>query len=243
MKIIFAILSLMLLQSVIAQNNRVQDFNNINWIQLFVIKKLGKKTDLNVEYQLRRTNGIQNGQQGLFRTSVAYKPLDNVSFALGYAQVETFSYGDFPIAANGRFPEHRIFEQLLWKQSIQKFSITNRLRVEQRWLGKVKAGTSRIIEDWTYLNRIRYLLRVQYPLHKKIYAWVGDELFIGFGKNLGVNIFDQNRIHLNLGYKLTKQLNMEIGFFNQILQQGRLVGNNSIIQRNAGLTISSTINF
>jgi hypothetical protein len=68
-------------------------------------------------------------------------------------------------------------------------------------------------------------------------------LFIGAGKNLGTNIFDQNRIFLLLGYKLNKKLSIEGGYFNQTLQQGRRINNSTIMQRNNGLVLSSVLNF
>ena len=46
---------------------------------------------------------------------------------------------------------------------------------------------------------------------KQLYAAAADEIFIGDGKNLGVNIFGQNRIFLLLGYKLNKNLSIEGG--------------------------------
>lgn len=228
---------------IFAQSNRQNDFNNINWIQVFITKAINKKIDWLIEYQWRRTDGLKNWQQGLFRTAVQYKPNVNVALGLGYAEAETFRYGDFPIASAGTFPEHRIFEQAVIKQTINKFSITNRFRIEQRWLGKVKAGTDRDIESWTYLNRFRYLVKIQYPLCKKMYGWLGDEIFIGAGKNLGVNIFDQNRIHANIGYKINNHVNIELGYINQTLQQGKLVSTKTIMQRNSGFILATILNF
>jgi Protein of unknown function (DUF2490) len=228
--------------SAFAQQGRQQDDNNINWLQVFITKKLNQKTDWLVEYQWRRTNGLKDWQQGLFRTAIQYRFNTTVSVAVGYAEAETFPYGDFPIASAGVFPEHRIYEQAIVKYPIQNWSITNRLRIEQRWLGKVKTGTDRDIESWTFLHRFRHLLKIQFPLGNKLYGWVGDELFIGAGKKLGVNIFDQNRLHANLGYRLNKNLNIELGYLNQTLQQGRLVNNNTIIQRNNGLTLAGVVN-
>ncbi len=243
MKIFVFFLLSLFLQNCVAQNNRQNDFNNINWLQIFTSTKLNTKFDALVEYQWRRTNGIKNGQQGLFRTLLNYKPNDKINIGVGYAEVETYVYGDFPIANLGRFPEHRLYEQLVLKQQINNFAITNRFRIEQRWLGKIKQGTNREIESWIYLHRFRYLLKIQKSIKNKLYAWVGDELFIGAGKNLGINIFDQNRIHINLGYKINSKINFELGYINQLLQQGRLVNTKAIMQRNSGCTFSTTLNF
>ena len=243
MKLIFTLGFIFYLSILVAQNNRQNDFNNINWLQVFITKTINKKIDWLIEYQWRRTDGLKNWQQSLFRTAIQYKPNINIALGLGYAEAETFPYGDFPVASAGTFPEHRIFEQAVIKQTVNKLSITSRFRIEQRWLGKVKAGTDRDIESWTYLNRFRYLVKIQYPPGKKMYGWLGDEIFIGAGKNVGVNIFDQNRIHANIGYKINSHINIELGYINQTLQQGKLVNNKTIMQRNNGLTLATVLNF
>jgi hypothetical protein len=229
-----------------SQNDWVNDYNNTNWMQVFVTKAINKKTDWLIEYQWRRTSGLKYWQQGLFRTAIQYKPYNNVSIAVGYAEAETFTYGDYPIAVNGTFPEHRIFEQLILKQSFNKLTVINRFRIEQRWLGRVKAGTNREIEGWNFLHRFRYQCRVQMPIwikkDKQFYVAAADEIFIGAGKKVGVNIFDQNRIFLLMGYKLNKNISFETGYFNQTLQQGRRINNNTIMQRNNGITLTALLN-
>jgi len=142
-------------------------------------------------------------------------------------------------AANGTFSRTQgILSNLVMKQAFNKITITNRFRIEQRWLGRVKANTDRDIEGWTYLNRFRYQCRMQLPLWAKnqqqFYAVAADEIFIGAGKNVGVNIFDQNRIFLLAGFKFNKNITVEGGYFNQTLQQGRRINNTTIMQRNNG---------
>jgi hypothetical protein len=218
-----------------AQNDRVSDYNNTNWIQTFNTIRLDKKWSLHVEYQWRREKGLKNWQQSLFRVGANRKLNEQVTVHLGYGWIETFPYGDFPIASAGTFPEHRIYEQVSFRQPIKKWIITHRFRIEQRWLGRVQPGTGRVIEEWLFVHRFRYQFRTQLSLSSKWYAVAADELFIGAGKNVGVNIFDQNRIFLLAGCKLNPAVSIEAGYFNQTLQQGRRVNNNSIVQRNNGI--------
>ncbi len=243
MKKLIVIFILFKWQQSIAQNDRVNDYNNLVWLQSFNTIALSNKWSVYVEYQLRRDNGLKNWQQSLLRLGANYKINDNVILHAGYAWVETFPYGKYPLANNGTFPEHRIYEQLTLRQPLNKFLFTHRFRIEQRWLGRVKAGTDREIEEWLFLNRFRYQFRTQYSLGKKMYAAAADEIFIGAGKNVGVNIFDQNRLFLLLGYKLNKKVSIEGGYFNQTLQQGRRINNQTIMQRNNGLVVSCVTNF
>ena len=231
------------------QNDRVSDFNSTNWLQSFNTVKLNNKWSLHLEYQWRRTNGLKYWQQSLLRIGANYKLNENITAHTGYAWVETFPYGDYPIANNGTFPEHRLYEQITFRQPLNKWTFSHRFRIEQRWLGRVKAGTAgnREIEDWFFLHRFRYQFRTQYPFwvkgDKQFYGVAADEIFIGAGKNLGTNIFDQNRIFLLLGLKLNKKITLEAGYFNQTLQQGRRINNNTIMQRNNGIVVSSILNW
>lgn len=216
-------------------------------MQTFNTILLNKKWSLHLEYQWRRTKGFKNWQQSLLRIGANYKLNDNLTAHLGYGWVETFSYGDYPIANNGTFPEHRLYEQISFRQPVNKFLFTHRFRIEQRWLGRVKVGSAgnREIEDWFFLHRFRYQFRTQYPFYskgdKQLYGAAADEIFIGAGKNLGVNIFDQNRIFLLLGYKLNKKISVEAGYMNQTLQQGKRINNCTIMQGNNGMVFSSFI--
>jgi hypothetical protein len=225
-----------------AQNDRYNDYNNLVWLQSFNTIKLNNKWSLHAEYQWRRDNGLKHWQQSLLRIGANYKINDNVIVHAGYAWVETFPYGKFPIASNGTFPEHRLYEQLTLRQPLNKFLLTHRFRIEQRWLGRVKAGTDREIEEWLLLHRFRYQFRAQYNFKKKWYGVFADEIFIGAGKNVGVNIFDQNRIFFLAGFKVNSKLSIEAGYFNQTLMQGRRINNQTIVQRNNGLVVSSILN-
>lgn len=226
-----------------AQNDRLSDYNNTNWVQLFNAIKLDKKWSLHVEYQWRRESGLKNWQQSLFRFGVNRKLNDQVTVHLGYGWIETFPYGDFPIASAGTFPEHRIYEQISFRQPIKKWTLTHRFRMEQRWLGRVQPGTGRKIEAWTFLHRFRYQFKAQLAISTKWYAVAADEIFIGAGKNVGINIFDQNRIFLSAGYKLNQTVSIEAGYFNQTLQQGRRINNKSIVQRNNGINAALYLSF
>lgn len=226
-----------------AQNDRLTDRNNTNWLQVFNTIKIDKKWSIHAEYQWRRTYGLKDWQQSLLRIGINRKLNENITAHLGYGWIETFPYGDFPIASAGTFPEHRIYEQISFKQPFKKWILTHRFRIEQRWLGRVQPGTDRIIEAWTFLHRFRYQFRTQFAITSKWYAVAADEIFIGAGKNVGVNIFDQNRIFLSAGYKLNQNVSIEAGYFNQTLQQGRRVNNKTIMQSNNGINAALYLSF
>jgi Protein of unknown function (DUF2490) len=228
-----------------AQNDRLNDRNNTNWLQSFNTIKLSKKWSLHAEYQWRREQGFKNWQQSLLRVGANYKINDQITAHLGYGWILTYPYGDYPIAAAGTFPEHRLYEQISFRQPLNKWVFTHRFRIEQRWLRRRTGVAEPPDYEWYILHRFRYQFRSQYAFwtkgERQFYGAVADEIFIGAGKNLGVNIFDQNRIFLLLGYKLNKRVSLEAGYFNQTLQQGRRINNQTIMQRNNGLVLSSIL--
>jgi hypothetical protein len=226
----------------VAQNDRVTDDNSIIWNQLFATVRLKNNIDFLGEVQWRRTNGFSDPQQLLLRTGVQVRPNHQLSFAVGYAYVETYPYGDYPIAANGTFPEHRLHEQVQFRQGFGKLITTQRIRIEQRYIGRRTPASEREIEKWLFSNRFRYLLRMQHPVvtneNINLYVVAADEIFINAGKNVGVNIFDQNRLMFFLGSKLTNNISLETGYINQTLMQGRRINNSTIMQNNNGLVLA-----
>jgi Protein of unknown function (DUF2490) len=230
-----------------AQEQRLADNNTIGWFVYTGTFKLKSKLSLHSEYQWRRVNGIKDWQQGLLRAGINYAIRKDVSLNAGYAFAQTFPYGDYPNANS--FPEHRIFEQVVLKQAINKIDLAHRFTLEQRFVGRVIMVNNEKNIDWNYLNRIRYRLRTEIPIDRKQQAenkWriiLQDELFIGFGKNVGANIFDQNRVHILLGYKLNKNIKLETGYLSQVLQQGKKVNDKAVFQYNNGFMIATHLSF
>ena len=70
-----------------------------------------------------------------------------------------------------------------------------------------------------------------------------DEIFIGWGKNIGANIFDQNRLAVLIGYKVNQNLKFEAGYLNQVLQQGKRINDKPVFQYNNGFMLASHLSF
>jgi hypothetical protein len=226
-----------------AQESKITDKNGISWGNVIATIGTGKKTSLHAEMQFRRLLPDLAPLQLLVRAGLNYNLDKNHLLHFGYCFVETHPYGDYPIAAyEMSFPEHRIYEQFNSSQTVRKLSMQYRFRLEQRWIGKRSGTSPHRLEKWTYLNRARFQIRAEHPLvtlgGRKFYAGGFNEVFIGFGKNIGANIFDQNRSCLLAGCKITPILSLEAGYFRQILIQGGRINNNLVIQNNSGLQIS-----
>ena len=231
------------------QNTRINDQNTISWYNYFGTFKLDKKFSLHTEYQLRRSNFITDSQQELLRLGLNYQLNPKMQLRLGYAWIETSSYGDIPISSFGKdFTEHRSFQAITLTDKISILDISHRFMLEQRWVGKYSQANLSHEDAFPLLHRLRYMVRLQVPLkgnaikNKTPYVAMYDEIFIGFGKNVNENIFDQNRFGFLLGYKFNDVVRLEAGYLNQMLQLGREVNGRNVFQNNNGFIINTNIN-
>jgi Protein of unknown function (DUF2490) len=232
-----------------AQNTRITDKNTIGWFSNFTTFKFSGKWSAHLEYQWRRENIVTVWQQSLLRTGINYQASSKLTLRLGYAWVETFAYGDIPLQAAGkRFPEHRAFQMATIADNSSRVEMSHRFMLEQRWIGRYTNAALPRPDDFVFVNRLRYMYRMQMALGKKkiedktAYAALYDEIFAGFGKNVNENIFDQNRLGILIGYRFTKKFRVEGGFLQQIVQLGREVNGRNVFQYNNGIIINSYFN-
>jgi opacity protein-like surface antigen len=232
-----------------AQNNRYNTYNNIGWYNYFGTFKISPKLSIHTEYQFRRNEIITEWQQSLLRLGVNYQLNPKVQLRLGYAWIETFPYGEIPINGMGKdFTEHRLFQMATLTDKVSKIDLSHRFMLEQRWVGRYTNATLTNEDEFPLLHRFRYMFRMQMPLKgkeiadKTPYVAIYDEIFLGFGKNVNENIFDQNRLGIVLGYRFNSNVRIEAGYLNQILQLGREVNNRNVFQHNNGLIINVNFN-
>ncbi len=249
-RILLAVCWLGFAQLATAQQPRLSDHNTIGWLANFTTLRFAKSWSGHLEYQLRRSEFIATGQQNLLRVGINYTVNDQLTLRAGYAWAETYPYGDYPIQGSGReFPEHRTYQMATLSNPIGRAGITHRFILEQRWVGAYSQPTLPDPDRINYLNRARYMLRVQIPVpigkpamgDKTAYLAAYDEVFIGFGRNVGANVFDQNRLGLLVGYRFSPVFRIEGGFLQQLSQLGRLVDNRTVFQYNNGLIINTYI--
>jgi hypothetical protein len=244
-------LSIFLISTVsFAQNNRLWDDNQIGWHAFFLNYKINQSLSFHGEFQWRRTGFVTDPQQDLYRTGLNIKLHQNATARVGYLYADTYSYGQIPLNSLGmEFPEHRTYQMLTLTNPIGLFQISNRFMLEQRWVGTFSSKNLERPDTYIYLNRVRYMARVDVPLKGRTianavpYLAAYDELMIGFGKNVNQNVFDQNRIGILTGYRFSDHVRIEGGYFNQIVQLGRLVEGKNVFQGNKGYIINTYLNF
>ncbi|WP_300979251.1 DUF2490 domain-containing protein [Flavobacterium sp.] len=245
----YAVFLLFVFNTAYSQNTRISNHNSIGWYNFFGTFKMNKKWSIHTEYQWRRENTVTDWQQSLLRLGVNYQLNPKVQLRAGYAWIETFPYGEIPINGMGKdFTEHRAFEMVTITDKISIVDVSHRFMLEQRWIGRYSNATLTTEDEFPFLNRLRYMFRCQIPLKgteikdKTPYVAVYDEIFVGFGKNVNENIFDQNRLGILLGYRFNSTVRMEAGYLNQIVQLGREVNSRNVFQYNNGLIINANFN-
>jgi len=142
------------------------------------------------------------------RTGIGANVTANTNLLLGYGFIrsENYAQNDEKLIVN----EHRIFQQIITKQTVDKLRLQHRYRFEQRF-----------VED-NFKLRFRYFLGLAYPLWndadsaKEFYMSAYNEIFLNTVKD----VFDRNRLYGGLGYRLNEMLRFELGYMNQFLNNG-----------------------
>lgn len=192
--------------------------NTNAWLMYLGDHAVASRWALHAETQVRRAELFDAWQQLLVRPGLIYTLTPNARVTAGYAFVRTWPYGGQPAAA--RFDEHRTWQQLQLGHATGRVAWQHRYRLEQRWVDTPVDATTR---DRRYTNRMRYLARATLPLRGRAldpgepYASVYDELMVSWGRNVGRNVFDQNRAYAALGWRLTGATRVEAGYLQQFV--------------------------
>lgn len=243
LRIIFSVLLLSMCISLKSQ--RLNEYNSIGWYTTTGKITLTSKWSIHTEAQLRRAHYITEPQQNLIRNGISYQLNKQVTFRIGHAWVEVLPYGTYTIQRYGTpFGEHRAFQAAILNHTTGNIEFTHRYMLEQRWIATYLQPTSSEPDKWTFMNRVRYLCRIDVPLMAKDKPFAPfistyNEILIGFGKNVQQNIFDQNRFACLLGVHVSKKIRVEAGYLSQVLQLGRLVNGRNAFQHNAGVILNT----
>lgn len=235
------------------QYPRLNDHNVVSWFVYTGDHKLTKHWAIHTEYQWRRVNGLHQPQQNLARVGLVRTLTDRVQVSMGYTNFQSFRYGDHPDVKGRPEPEHRLYQDITLSDKLGRVGLEHRVRLEQRLLGNRDATGQGSVQDWEYQNRIRYQLSATFPLRGstlddgEFYVNAFDELFIGFGRNVEENVFNQNRLSAGLGYQLLDGAKIELNYLYQLRQHAEAdpVANRSVVEINHGfrLNLQYDINF
>jgi hypothetical protein len=143
--------------------------------------------------------------QAFGRVGIGYAVSDRLSVWAGYGRFATFR------ESGGTQEEDRVWQQALLTETTPLGDLSSRTRLEQRLIEDV----SRV--EW----RARQQLRFSRPLAEgspfSLIVW--DEVFLRLNSTTPSARFgfDQNRGFAGLGYTVSKEARLEIGYMNQLI--------------------------
>ncbi len=177
-----------------------------NWIMYFGQNRISDKLSIHTEIQHRNhTIAPTNSEQLLIRTGLNFHIKSNFILTAGYGFIPSFDY--LSEQKEPEVKEHRIFQQMILTNQIDRLKFEHRYRLEQRWVNK------------DYRTRFRYRLMAFIPINKK--KMEPKALFIGLYDEIFVNskrtFFDRNRLYGGLGYQVNKMINVQAGILRQQL--------------------------
>ena len=221
---------------------RISDHNDIEWLNTTITKHLSDRFSGSVEYNWRRTDWFKNGQQGELKAGINYAVNDQLNAQLSYTWNTIFPYGDYNLSSIPKpFTEHSISEQVTVTAKMGRATLASRFRLDQKWSGRYTDINSAHTDYWLYFNKARYLGRLDIPVCKQFTASASDEIIMSFGKNVGENVFDQNRLIFLAVHKISPSLKIEAGTIFQVIELGREVNSKNVFQYNSGLVLNTIL--
>jgi hypothetical protein len=185
---------------VIAQNTSTG-----NWVQYFGNKKINEKWNWWHEVQYRNYNAVGVLEQLLIRTGLGYNISKTDNLHLGYAYILSEPYIPGTTDKN-TLVEHRIYQQLVNRNTFGRGTFMTRLRLEERFFAddfKVR---------FRAMNWINYPINSKSITDKTVYLSAYHEIFLN-GKG---PTFDRLRLYGALGYFINKKIKVELGYLSQI---------------------------
>ncbi|MGV3765603.1 MAG: DUF2490 domain-containing protein [Chitinophagaceae bacterium] len=191
------------------------------WLATFNTIKTGKKTSIHYDMQFRSSGQWKQMQTMLFRPGLNYHFRKNMTATVGYALIENRRSIS---GVSGYASEHRIWEQFIVAHPVAHAAVQHRFRLEQRFIGQPVASSGGLkTDEYATANRLRYFFRSIIPLRhtksfeKGLFAAIQNEFFGNLGEKSSVNgrFFDQNRLYLATGYRISKKIDIEAGYLNQ----------------------------
>lgn len=175
-----------------------------NWMMYFGMNKISDDFSIHTEVQYRNyTVAPINVEQLLLRAAMNYHFSGNAYVSAGYAYIPSYIFESEQKGPDIR--EHRVWQQFVLTNNINRVNFEHRYRIEQRWVNR------------DYRSRFRYRLMLFVPLNKptiikgSLFAGIYDEVFL----NAKGVFFDRNRLYGALGYQFHETASVQIGMLHQ----------------------------
>jgi hypothetical protein len=225
--ITFALYSFLLLSPVCAAaqsagRKTVQQSSLWMWMaaQLRVHKYFGVQAEAVI-----RLSDFQRNQQHEFHVGTDIYVNENIIISpIGYGYFLNYVYGGLPAAVQQN--EHRLWQQIVYRNNIGRVGLNLRLRAEENWRErKVKDADGRYhVANYTFKPRLRARFITNIALNhrsmalpKTVFISVWDEVIIAMAPKLAYHLPEENRIHIGVGYRPTAWSLVTAGYMHHLL--------------------------
>jgi len=211
---------LLICLSIAGSSLQAQTKINSGWLANFNTIKFSSHWSLHSDFQFRSTDGYGTFQTILLRTGVNYHAGKRSVITAGYAYIPNRSgiSGNYKLLA-----EHRLWQQYMYNQPIKnRISLQHRFRFEERWIPVAEWNGNDLEKgDEIFATRFRYFFRTIIPwkidkdaFSKGFFTGLQNEVFLNTSAKDKLNgkHFDQNRFYLSIGYRMSKQIDLETGY-------------------------------
>ena len=243
MKLLFFSFLFVFVNSTNAQKKVINQ--SLGWLGLNTTIDINKKWYFQNEIQTRYFFNPFRQHQFLVRSHIHYKFGQS-----GFEASAGISYflqkpNDPDALVRLSVPEWRPHLEIANKRTFKKLIIDSRYRVEARFFHQTNREKTELVDGYRFNNfRFRYRLQATIPLFKlseknSLKFKLGDEMMLNLGSKINVNVFDQNRFYMAVGFSLLPDLSLDIGYLNwfQELNDGSFI-NRDIVQ----VTVSHKLN-
>lgn len=184
--------------------------NSHGWVSLNTTARLKNSWGIVGDIHIRRENFFKDPNFYFLRFGGIYWVNDHFTMAGGLAHLwlatATNNGTDFA-------GEKRVYQQIQWREKINKLSFLFRIRNEQRWHQVLNQDGE--VNRVRFSNRIRFLFSTSIPVFKNEKLprlSIADEMHIHFGKEIIYNTFDQNRIFVGINQRISKNVSFDLGY-------------------------------
>jgi len=193
-------------------------YKNYVWYGYLSQMRLNDRWGIWFDFHLR-TEDLDKNSFWVVRPGIIYRNKVNTMFAGGYANLHSFE--NIHRIDRG---EHRLWQQVQWSNTYPRMHVLHRFRFEQRYREKMLNG--QIVEGYNFNHRLRYMFNMSANLNNKkpnesgkISVVVQNEILMNAGEQIIYNYLDQNRLFVGIGYQLTPELHLQLGYMHTFLQQ------------------------
>jgi len=180
------------------------------WLAWFNNAAFDSRFSLISDVQLRSEDEWAGPRNLLVRPGLQWTVSPGHSLTAGYAYIGTFR-PDAPDAT-----EHRSWQQYVASRAFPVATVSQRLRLEQRFIGRPGAPD-------VYSDRLRWFGRAVIPVDAGLpfqrgnFIAVQNEVFMNLSgrDDLNGRVFDQNRAYLAFGWRNGPTVDIEVGYLNQ----------------------------